>query len=82
MALLHPALMRSSGWRWNQRLRELFAAKWWGCPSPGYFDQLSKSERIDIIAAYECDWRIRVVDNYEAQQEAERKAKQAAKRRR
>jgi hypothetical protein len=82
MALMHPALMKRSGWTWNQRLRELLAAKWWGCPSPSYFDALSKTERADILATYECDWRISAVNSYEAQQEAERKAKQSARRKR
>jgi hypothetical protein len=54
---------------------ELKAARWWGCPSPAFFDDLSKSDRIDILAAYEADWRERAVNNYEANQKAQRKAR-------
>jgi len=73
--------MKSSGWKYNQSLREILAAKWWGCPSIEYFFNLDKEERIWILAAYEADWRIKAINNYEQQQEAERKAKQARKKR-
>lgn len=71
--------MATSGWRYNQRYRELDAAQIWGCPSPGYFDSLPKDERIDIIAWYEVKWRQSAVNSYEAQQQAERDAKRKAK---
>ncbi len=64
-----------SGWKYNQTLREIFAARWWGCPSIQYYNNLVKDERVQILAAYEADWRIKAVNNYEAQQEAERNAK-------
>lgn len=78
MGLKHPALLKSSHWKYSERLRDILAAKWWGCPSVSYFDQLSREERINIIAAYEVQWRMDAVNNYEMAQEAERKARQAA----
>lgn len=61
---MHPALLKSSGWRYTGRLRELLAAKWAGCMD--VFDDLPKNKRIDIIAAYEIAWRIEAVNSYEA----------------
>lgn len=61
--------MKSSGWTYSSRLRDLKAARWWGCPSPGFFDSLPKDERLDILAAYEADWRIEAINSYEQQQE-------------
>jgi uncharacterized small protein (DUF1192 family) len=61
-------------------VRELISARWWGCPSPGYFDSLPLSERLDIVAVYELDWRMAAVNAHEAQQEAEAKSRQAARR--
>ena len=63
---MHPALLRSSGWRYLGRLRDLFAARWWGVPSPGAFDALPKSERVDIVAAYEIAWRVDAINAWEA----------------
>lgn len=80
MALVHPALMKSSGWKYSTRLRDIFAAKWYGCPSPAYFDGLEKEERIDILAAYEVDWRITAINTYEQQQEAQRESKKSRAR--
>lgn len=74
MGLLHPALMKSSGWTYNRRYREILAARWWGCPSPGFFFELPKDERLDILAAYESHWRIEAINSYEATEEAKRKA--------
>lgn len=67
--------MKSSGWKWNRRKRELDAAHWWGVDSPGDFDNLSKDEKLDIIALYEADWRINAINNFEAAEEAARNAR-------
>ena len=72
--------MKSSGWKYNQNLREIFAARWWGCPSIKYYRTLIKDERIQILAAYEADWRIKAINNYEMHQEAERNAKRKSKK--
>lgn len=72
---MHPALMKSSGWKWNRRKRELDAAHWWGGLSPGEFDDLSKDEKLDLIALYEVDWRINAINSYEANEEAIRNSK-------
>jgi hypothetical protein len=76
---MHPALLEQSGWKYHKRVRELKAAKWWGCPSPGYFDSLPKSERVDILAAYEISWREEAINSYEANERAKREAKRGAK---
>lgn len=75
MELKHPALMKSSGWKWVSRLRDLNAAQEWGCNSPKEFDALLKDERLDIIAWYEVQWRVQSINNYEQQQEMIRNAK-------
>lgn len=62
--LMHPGLLRSSGWRYRGRLRDLFAARWAGCMDR--FDELPKHKKVDIIAAYEVSWRIDAVNAYEA----------------
>jgi len=72
---MHPALMEKSGWTYSPRLRQLKAARWWGCDTPTTFDEMSKSEKLDIMAAYEEDWRENAVNQYEAQKKAEREAK-------
>ena len=72
MELMHPALLRSSGWKYSGRARDLLAAKWWGCQSPGAFDGLPKHERTDIVALYEVTWRIDAVNAHEAQQRGKR----------
>lgn len=56
----------------------LKAARWWGCPSPGHFDALPRSEKIDILAVYEIEWRIEAINAYEANEEAKRAAKKGS----
>jgi hypothetical protein len=73
MELMHPALLKSSGWRYSGRARDLTAARWWGCPSPGAFDVLPKHERTDIVAMYEVSWRIEAVNAYEASKPKKRR---------
>ena len=63
---MHPALLKSSGWRYVGRARDLMAARWWGCPSPGAFDALPKTERLDVVALYEVSWRMDAVNAHEA----------------
>ncbi len=72
---MHPALLKTSGWKWSPRLRELNAAQAWPTPSPGYYDNLPKTERLDILAWYEVQWRVSAINNYEMQKEAERNAR-------
>lgn len=63
---MHRALLRSSGWSYSTRFRELDAAQKWGCASPRTFDEMSKGERIDVLAWYEVRWRIDAVNAHEA----------------
>lgn len=56
----------------------LKAARWWGCPSPGFFDSLPRNEKIDILAAYEIEWRIEAINAYEANEEAKRASKKGS----
>ncbi len=77
MELMHPALLRRSGWKYAGRARDLLAARWWGVPSPGAFDALPKSERVDIVALYEVSWRMDAVSAHEAAEEAKRKGKRS-----
>ena len=65
MSLMHTALMKRSGWTYRKRLRDLFAARWWGCPTPAAFDALPRDDRLDILAAYEAHWRIEAVNAHE-----------------
>jgi len=61
---MHPALVRSSGWKYSGRLRDLMAAKWAGCVDT--FDDLPKHRKVDIVAAYEIAWRMDAVNGWEA----------------
>lgn len=71
LELMHPALLRASGWRYTGRLRELFAARWAGCLAS--FDELPKHRRVDVVAAYEVAWRIDAVNSWESVQKAPKK---------
>lgn len=73
--------MRSSHWTYSGRLRDILAARWWGCPSISYFDELPREEKINIIAAYESQWRMDAVNSYE-QAQMQSKAKRGNKLRR
>jgi len=61
---MHPALLRSSGWRYIGRARDLMAARWAGVIDT--FDTLPKNKQIDIVALYEINWRIEAVNAWEA----------------
>ena len=63
--------MKASGWRYGSRVRELFAARWWGCPTPSSFDALSLDERVTIVALYELSWKMDAVNEYQRGLEAE-----------
>jgi hypothetical protein len=75
MELLHPALLRSSGWKYTTRARDLMAAKWAGVLD--VFDELPKHKRVDVVALYEVSWRMDAVNAHEAQERAKRKSKRA-----
>lgn len=64
--MMHPALLKGSGWSYSPRLRDLFAAKSWGI-DPDHFDNLSKSAQKDIVAAEFVEKRIQVINDYEIQ---------------
>ena len=42
------------------------AAQWWGCPTPEDFHSLPKQARLEIVAAYEADWRMNAINAHEA----------------
>lgn len=71
----HPALMKSSGWTYNQRYRELEASHWRGIAIPSQFDALSKDDRLDIVAHYEVHWRIEAINAHEQVEESKRNSK-------
>ena len=73
MELMHPALLRSSGWRYTGRARDLMAARWAGVV--GTFDELPKHRRIDIVALYEIGWRMDAVNAHEASKQKPGKGK-------
>lgn len=73
--------MRTSGWVWSSRKRDLDAAKWWGCESPSAFYNLDKEDRLDILALYELDWRISAINNHEQNEEMKSKNRRRGKRR-
>ncbi len=75
--LKHPALLKSSGWKYSNTLSEILAARWWGCPSIEYYRMLPREEKIQILAAYQIDWKMQAINNYEMQQKAIRDAKHA-----
>lgn len=62
--LMHPALLKSSGWKYTGRLRDLMAAKWAGVA--GTFDDLPKYKKVELVAQYEIGWRMEAVNAYEA----------------
>lgn len=80
MELHHPALKKSSGWMWSNRLRDANAARWAGYRTLSEFEALDKDDRLDVVARYEIDWRYNVVNSYEQAQEIQRKAKRPKKR--
>jgi hypothetical protein len=45
-------------------MREIMAAVWAHCADT--FDDLPKTRRVDIVAAYEVGWRIDAVNAWEA----------------
>jgi hypothetical protein len=72
---MHPALLRSSGWRYTGRARDLIAARWAGVLD--VFDDLPKHKRVDIVALYEINWRMEAVNAWEAVERPRRKARRS-----
>jgi hypothetical protein len=72
--LRHPGLMKPSGWQWSTRKRDADAARWAGFRLLSEFEQLPKSDRLDVLALYEIDWKQRAVDGWEANEEQKRSA--------
>ena len=77
LELMHPALLRSSGWKYTGRARDLMAAHWANLLDR--FDELPKYKRIEVVALYEITWRIDAVNAYEAQQRAKMAGKRGRK---
>lgn len=71
--------MQTSGWVWSHKKRDLDAAKWWGL-IPSQFYELSKEDKLDLLAMYEIDWRIQAINNWEANEKAKRHAKRKARK--
>ena len=72
--------MKSSGWQYNRRYRELEASRWRGIVIPNEFDKLEKDDQLDILAHYEAHWRIEVINAYEQNEEAKRDASRARRK--
>lgn len=72
--------MRSSGWQYNRRYRELEASKWRGIAIPSEFDALDKDDQLDILSHYEIDWRIRAINDYQQAEEAKRNSQRKRKK--
>lgn len=64
--------MKSSGWKWSSRFRDLEAAQKWGGVTPQTFNELPKDDKLDIIAWYEAKWRIDAINSYEQAEEMKR----------
>lgn len=73
--------MKTSGWTYSRRVHELYAAKWWGCPSPKFFDRLSKDEKISILALYEIENKMSVINSFEESRKINKKTKKPKTRR-
>ena len=74
---MHPALLRSSGWKYTGRARDLMAAHWAGLLDR--FDELPKYKRIDIVALYEIAWRMDAVNAHESRERAKMAGKRGRK---
>lgn len=76
MTMAHPALMKSSGWKWSSRFRDLEAVqKWGGGMTTSHFNELPKDDKLDIIAWYEAKWRIDAINSWEQNEEMKRASK-------
>jgi len=67
--------MKASGWKWNTRKRDGDVARWWGYRSLSEFEELAKDDKLDVLALYEIDWKVQVINNYEQAQEMQRSVK-------
>lgn len=79
LELMHPALLRSSGWKYSGRARDLMAARWAGVLDT--FDDLAHHKKVDVVALYEIGWRMDAVNAYEAAERAKRGSKPRKRRR-
>lgn len=66
------ALMKPSPWKWNQRKRDGDVARWWGYRSLSEFEELAKDDKLDVLALHEIDWKVQVINSYDANQEMQR----------
>ncbi len=66
--------MKSSGWTWGTRKRDLDVARFWNL-TPSQFYNLNRNDRLDCLALYEIDWRYQAINSYESNEEAKRKSK-------
>lgn len=73
--------MKPSGWIWNNRKRDLDAARWWGLV-PSQFYSLSRDDKLDCLALYEIDWRYQAINAWEQAEEAKRNANKRKGRKR
>jgi len=69
LELMHPALLRSSGWKYSARYREIEASVSAGCADT--WDELPKYKRIDLLARWEIKWRMDAVNAWEANRKAQ-----------
>lgn len=72
--------MKSSGWTYNRRYRELEASHKRGIAIPSEFDALDKDDQLDILAWYETQWRIEAINSYEQNEEMKRNSKRKGKK--
>lgn len=67
--------MKASPWKWNQRKRDGDVARWWGFRSLSEFENLPKDDKLDTLALYEINWKVEVINSYDANQEMNRSVK-------
>jgi hypothetical protein len=73
LLVVHPALSKSTGFKWGIRKRNLDAAQAWGIDNPRKFDELPKDAKLDILAWYEAKWRIDAIVAYDNMEEIKRR---------
>lgn len=75
--LKHVALSKKSEWDWSSKFTQLNAAQEWGCPSPSYFYELPKNDKVEIIAWYIARQKIKAINEYEQSQKIQQEAKRS-----
>ena len=73
--------MKSSGWQWSTRKRDADAARWAGYKLLSEFEELDKDNRLDILALYEIDWKIQVINSWEQNEEQKRSTNKPKRKR-